>query len=198
MLDGSSMRGGAGGEGGAGGAAGVGGASVTGAGTASATPIGALGAAIGSGFATGRGACCRTTGWRGTGLGGGWTGGGGSLASGAGGVMNSASTCAGITISAALRSRPVCSAQRATAWKSTTDRMMTALRLRPGAGANLSDEDIGRGCKDLGGVVPLSRGPIGNYLRKIHQAEPTTNIRLPARVESNGMWSFPRGCWQAG
>ena len=120
------------------------------------------------------------------------------VASAAGGVMNSASTWAGITISAARRSRPVCSAQRATAWKSTTDRMMTALRLRPGAGANLSDEDIGRGSMDLGGVVPLSRGPIGIYLRKIHQAEPTTNIRLPARVESNGMWSFPRGCWQAG
>ena len=36
-----------------------------------------------------------------------------------------------------------------------------------------------------------------DYLRKIHQAEPATRIRLPASVERSSMTCFPKWSWQA-
>ena len=80
---------------------------------------------------------------RGAGGGGGGGGGGGSL--GRGGSTNSLSSVTGITTSAALRIRPLCSAQSAATWNRTTPPVMTAVRDRPkvvGAGREKRSDTI--------------------------------------------------------
>lgn len=80
------------------------------------TPVGALGAGVGSlmargmGAGVGLGACTFGAGLGGVGAGG--LGGGGATL-GAGGAMNSLSNSAGTITSAALRTRPDCRAQMA-------------------------------------------------------------------------------------
>ncbi|BEU94682.1 hypothetical protein ACDW_45950 (plasmid) [Acidovorax sp. DW039] len=56
--------------------------------------------------------------------------------------MNSLRSSAGTITSAALRTRPDCSAQMAAMWKSTTLPTMTVLRLTPPEGAKRSGCDI--------------------------------------------------------
>ena len=162
-------------------------------------PVGALGAGVGSAMATGMGAGRGATLGAGRGGGGGAGGGGVTLGGdgGAGGAMNSLSNCAGTITSAALRNRPDCSAQMPATCSATTEPTITALRRAPPGGAKRSDWDIkmiaasafrtgARGQKDL------------SYLRKIHQAEPATRIRLPASVDRSSMPCFPKWSWQAG
>ncbi len=167
------------------------------------TPVGAFGAGVGSAMARGCGAGGRvgalvlTTGCL---MGAGGGGGGATL--GWGVSMNSLSISTGTTISIALRTNPLCKAQIARPWKTSTLLTITALRLKRGRekegdkGAVLFIE-----CGRKQSLPPCEGRAEGRslkiYLRKIHQAEPTTRIRLPPSVPRSSMPCFPKWSWRA-
>ena len=108
-------------------------------------PAGASGDGVGSAMASGMGVGRCTT--LGAGLGGAGAGGGGvgfagvggaGGVGGVGGAMNSLSNSAGTITSAALRTKPDCSAQMPATCSATTDPTITVLRLNPLAGAKRS------------------------------------------------------------
>ena len=107
--------------------------------------------------------------------------------------MNSLRISTGMTTSAARRSRPLCNAQSAATWNRTTLPAMSALREKPrtegGDGEKRSDtiEHSSAGRRSRRRVQQTA----GCYLRKIHQAEPLTMIRLMPRAEKSSMSCFP-------
>lgn len=204
--------------GGAAGAAGAGGvASATGAGVLSSVPVGALGAGVGSAMALGKGGAFCTGLGAGLGLGGsgfglglggsgvGGAAGAGAGGSGAGGAMNCAMTSAAMIWGSGGRLMPFCKAQMPAAWSATTTPVIMVLWPRAPAGASCSEEDIGsknRLKQPVGPALWASAVrwesivrlcvPRGNYLRKIHQEQPKTKIKLPAMVEKNAMLCSPK------
>lgn len=132
------------------------------------------------------------------GCGGGGGGGGNSL--GFGGSMNSLRISTGMTTSAARRSKPLCSAQSAATWNNTTPPAMTALRERPRAevGEEEKRSDTIKIRVRVLQKVPDAAEPLLAYLRKIHQTEPVTKIKLPPSAERSSMLCFPGWSWQAG
>ena len=157
-------------------------------------PTGAWGAGVGFGsrIAWGRGGGgALALGWGGGG------GGGGGSDFGFGGSTNWLSISTGITTSAARRSNPLCSAQSAAAWNRMTPPAMTTLRERPrteGGGAKRSDT-INHSNAGTAKGAPIAAKPLrrrhARYLRKIHQTEPATRIRLPPSAETSSMPCFP-------
>ena len=107
------------------------------------SPLGASGAGAGVRTAIGRGGGGAFV-TLGCGAWGGGGGGGGGSSLGLGGSISSLRISTGITTSAALRINPLCKAQSAATWNSTTPLAMTVLRDRPsrplaGGGEKRSD-----------------------------------------------------------
>jgi hypothetical protein len=108
--------------------------------------------------------------------------------------MNSLRISTGMTTSAARRSRPLCSAQSAATWKSTTPLAISALRERPrkeGGGEEKRSDTIKHSSAGTLEGAGCSKPPAVTYLRKIHQAEPVTTIRLMPSAEKSSMPCFP-------
>lgn len=145
----------------------------------------------------------------GAGLGGGGGGGGGGGAATLGGSisMMCVNISAGITCSAARRSRPFCIAHSTATWKTTTLAAITMLRLIGKRTAVVGDERASEremaeafieSLVDAGGRTQRARekGKPGQR-RKIHHSGPITRIRLPAklakRVREDSMRCLPGG-----
>src|SRR4051812_8447855 len=128
----------------------------------------------------------------------GWAGGGGGGV-GLGGSMICDSISTGTMTSMARWISPCCKAHSAATWNNTTLPAMTTLRLKAGA----ADRGGGAGMKSLDDVARPKvhaacwrsgaprRTAWRSYLRKIHQADPTTKIRLAPMVKTYSMLCSP-------